>query len=108
MSNNKNISSESQAQAATIAKGTQKPGQSKEHTKLITAGIEKGIAQYKKQHKAKMRDQDKLRKKKDKQQTAQSVDATLEQPVSKSSAPLPWLLLIVSWLSFIAYSVIDL
>lgn len=39
---------ETQTEAMKIAKATQKPGQTKEQTKLIAQGIEKGIAQYKK------------------------------------------------------------
>ncbi|MFT6123552.1 MAG: hypothetical protein ACJASG_002086, partial [Oleiphilaceae bacterium] len=45
-----------QEEAMKIARGTQKTGQSKEHTKLIAQGIQKGIEQYKKQHKSKARD----------------------------------------------------
>ena len=37
--------------AMTIAKGIQKPNQTKEQTKLIAQGIQKGIAEYKKQQK---------------------------------------------------------
>lgn len=108
MSKNKNVSVQSQEQAMSIAKGTQKPGQSKEQTKLIAAGIEKGIAQYKKQHKAKMREQDKLRKKRDKS-NANKVDEGLpsgpERTVKQST--LPWILLAASWLGFIAYTLLN-
>jgi len=104
MSNNKQVSNESHNQAALIAKGTQKPGQNKEQTKLITAGIEKGIAQYKKQHKAKMREQDKLRKKRDKASTIQADDTEVDHaPKNNAQSKLPWLLLLVSWLGFAAY-----
>ncbi|MGL1959073.1 MAG: DUF2956 domain-containing protein [Colwellia sp.] len=108
MSKNKNISNESQAQAVLIASGTKKVGQTKEQTKLISAGIEKGIAQYKKQHKAKMREQDKLRKKRIKVSIADNEDTTSLQAQSpseykKSKGIIPWLLLMVSWLLFIGY-----
>ena len=43
-------------EAENIAKGTQRPGQTKEQTKLIAQGIQKGIELYKKQHKGKTRD----------------------------------------------------
>lgn len=43
---------ESQQEALKIAKATQKPAQTKEQTKLIAQGIEKGIALYKKQQKS--------------------------------------------------------
>lgn len=46
-----------------IAKATQKPAQTKEQTKLIAQGIEKGIALYKKQQKEKAREADKQKKK---------------------------------------------
>ena len=42
--------------AERVAKSIQKPGQSKDQTKLIAQGIEKGISEYKKQQKIKERD----------------------------------------------------
>jgi hypothetical protein len=57
------ISEETQAEATKIARSMQKPGQTKEQTKLVAQGIEKGIAEYKKQQKAKARERDKQRKK---------------------------------------------
>lgn len=109
MQKNKNISQASHQQASLIANGTQKKGQSKAQTKLIAAGIEKGIAQYKKQHKAKMREQDKLRKKRSTPElTAASHTSATELDTAKvkhQSAALPWLLLLVSWLGFLGYFV---
>jgi len=105
MAKNTKVSSQSHDQAMTIAKGTQKPGQSKDQTKLIAAGIEKGIAQHKKLHKAKMREQDKQRKKASKH-GATSVDESAELATPTSARPavyLPWLLLLVSWLGFALY-----
>ena len=43
------ISEKTKADALKVAKGIQKPGQTKEQTKLISQGIEKGIALYKQQ-----------------------------------------------------------
>ncbi|GIU31812.1 hypothetical protein TUM4433_23950 [Shewanella schlegeliana] len=43
----KSISNETKTEAMKVAKATQKPGQTKEQTKLIAQGIEKGIAEYK-------------------------------------------------------------
>jgi hypothetical protein len=43
------ISNDTQVQAMKVAKGTQKKALNKEQTKLIAQGIEKGIAEYKKQ-----------------------------------------------------------
>jgi len=99
----KNDQTDTQAKATTLAKGIQKNGQSKEQTKLIAAGIEKGIALYKKQHKAKMREQDKARNKKKKQtQIADEPEAqVIEQPSQRTW--LPWVLLAISWLGFGGY-----
>jgi hypothetical protein len=55
-------STETQQDALATAKAIQKPGQTKEQTRLIAQGIEKGITEYKKQHKAKSRERDKARK----------------------------------------------
>lgn len=108
------ISQQSHDQALATAKSIKKPGQSKEQTKLIAAGIEKGIADYKKQHKAKMRSQDKQRKKAQRNneqhsiQAQQSIDNndtqyTHSSPNSSLNIKLPWTLLILSWLGFITY-----
>ncbi|WP_438883914.1 DUF2956 family protein, partial [Bacillus cereus group sp. BC317] len=51
-------SPQTQQEAQAIAKASQKPGQTKEQTKLIAQGIEKGIALYKKQQKEKSRQAD--------------------------------------------------
>ena len=96
-----------------IAKATQKPGQTKEQTKLIAQGIEKGIAQYKKQHKEKARQADKAKKKAQKAKQAQHA-AALVQPKSETVTTieaqsktnmLPWALLALSWIGFIIYYV---
>lgn len=99
------VSPQSQDEALAVAKSTQKPGQTKAQTKLIAAGIEKGIAEYKKQHKAKLREQDKQRKK-EKRNKAKvlnaEVDVVDELPEQTSSIQwLPWGLLTVSWAIFI-------
>ena len=52
------ISAETKEEALKIAKATQKPEQTKEQTRLIAMGIQKGIDQYKKQQKTKARDLD--------------------------------------------------
>ena len=57
------VSKETQEEAMKIASSTKKPGQTKEQTRLVAQGIEKGIALYKKQQKAKARERDKERKK---------------------------------------------
>ncbi|MEF1187047.1 DUF2956 domain-containing protein [Vibrio sinaloensis] len=101
-------SQETQQEAMKIAKATQKPGQTKEQTKLIAQGIEKGIAQYKKQQKEKSRQADKARKKAQKAKRVELTDVEAELPMDSHSQPstptrLPWVLLALSWIGFIAY-----
>jgi hypothetical protein len=52
-----------QEEALKVARSIQKPGQTKEETKLVAQGIAKGIELYKKQQSAKGRERDKARKK---------------------------------------------
>ncbi|MGV3002466.1 DUF2956 domain-containing protein [Vibrio sp.] len=103
----KNISPETQQEALAVAKSTQKPGQTKEQTKLIAQGIEKGIALYKKQHKEKLREADKLRKKQSKNnhqyQTKSGVEPSTNDNPSSIQPILPWVLLILSWVGFATY-----
>lgn len=98
-------SDKSQQEASAIANGIKKPGQTKEQTKLVSQGIAKGIELYKKQQKAKSREQDKAAKKaaRDKlvAQSEQPLPTEVHTPANVSF--LPWLLLAVSWLGFIAY-----
>ncbi|MBE7213810.1 DUF2956 domain-containing protein [Shewanella benthica] len=101
----KNVSDETKNEAIKVAKATQKPGQTKEQTKLIAAGIEKGIAEYKKQHKNKARDRDKARKQdiKAKAKTAKTTESEISEVASKPHL-LPWGLLVISWIGFICFS----
>jgi hypothetical protein len=94
------ISKETQAEAVTIARASQKPGQTKEQTKLIARGIEKGISEYKKQHKIKARERDKLRKKelRAKNQEHEETPEIPSKPFSGWFIRLPWLLLVMSWI----------
>lgn len=103
-------SQETQQDAIKIANATQKPGQTKEQTKLIAQGIEKGIALYKKQQKEKARQADKakkkaLRAKRVDQESEEStqVDATEANKPASNNALLPWSLLILSWVGFAVY-----
>jgi hypothetical protein len=85
---NENVSkasSESQAVALKLAKGIQRPEQTKAQTKLIAHGIEKGITEYKKQQKVLARERDKHRKKE------------LKASLRDALVGLPWLLLAASW-----------
>ena len=100
------VSPQVQQEAMAIAKGTQRPGQTKEQTKLIVQGIEKGIAEYKKWEKQKSRERDRQRKKALNQKKLES-DATEVEPeqpsTKKGAAALPWILLVASWLVFITF-----
>ena len=80
---NNKISKEVEEQALKVAKATQKPKQTKEQTKLIAQGIEKGIAEYKKLAKSKQRDADKAKKKK-----APVIDAEPEINISNNKSNL--------------------
>ena len=86
-----------------IAKGTQRPGQTKEQTKLIAQGIQKGIEQYKKQQKAKARELDKNLKKSRKRLTEEHEDTITKVQVEVKHSLLPWVLLILSWVVFGCY-----
>ena len=98
------VSDKTKDDAMKIARATQRPGQTKEQTKLIAQGIKKGIDQYKKQQSVKARELDKRLKKSavTSLSNKSSTDNTLEPVVVKSNN-LPWVLLIISWLGFIAY-----
>ncbi len=101
------VSPEVEIQAMKIAKGTQKMGQTKEQTKLIAQGIEKGIAEYKKQHGKKTREIDKQRKVKVHAQVQTHEDektVTMEQvPNYNFIKLLPWTLLAMSWIGVAVY-----
>lgn len=97
------VSPELHDRAIKVAKGTQKSGQTKEQTKLIAQGIEKGIAEYKKQQSKKLREIDKQRKRKIKQPQNESNETVQEAPTNNPMKLLPWILLGLSWLGFAAY-----
>ena len=101
------VSDKTKDDAMKIARGTQRPGQTKEQTKLIAQGIQKGIDQYKKQQSVKARELDKRLKKAHISSISNkpSTDNTLE-PVAVKSNYLPWVLLVISWLGFAAYIVL--
>lgn len=101
-------SQEVQIEAMKIAKARQKPGQTKEQTKLIAQGIEKGIADYKKQQNKKARERDKFqklsKKKLDKQPVSDEDNlVNTSEKRLKSNNNFAWILLILSWLGFVCY-----
>jgi hypothetical protein len=100
------VSEQTVVDAMAIAKATQRPGQTKEQTKLIAQGIQKGIDLYKKQQKAKQREQDRLRKKQAKEKQSVQVNNDDQQAKSSTINWLPWTLLVISWIGFLIYFVI--
>jgi len=99
------ISEQTKDDAMKIARGTQKPGQTKEQTKLIAQGIQKGIEQYKKKNREKSRELDrKLKKASSRLLSEPSIgEAKLE---TVKSSKLPWILLAASWFCFLVYVVV--
>lgn len=90
-----------------IARGTQKPGQTKEQTKLIAQGIKKGIEIYKKQQSEKARELDKkLNKASASSASQETATSQVVEPVAVKANNLPWLLLALSWLGFVSYVVL--
>jgi hypothetical protein len=98
-------SPETQAEALKIARATQRPGQTKEQTKLIAQGIEKGIALYKKQQKERARELNRKLKKaaSQSQPSAEPEDQEIAEQIVYRQHWLPWLLLAVSWLGWGVY-----
>ncbi|NQZ23302.1 MAG: DUF2956 domain-containing protein [Colwellia sp.] len=101
-------SQEIQTEALKTAKSIQKPNQTKDQTKLIAQGIEKGIAEYKKQQSKKSRERDKAKKSllKEKNNLENEIINNAEKTSSESKiAPLlPWILLGLSWAVFFFYN----
>ena len=100
------ISPETRQEAMKIARANQKPGQTKEQTQLIAQGIQKGIDEYKKQLKARAREANRQKKLQARaqqspveQQETGAADALEIIEISRQH-PLPWLLLLISWLGF--------
>jgi hypothetical protein len=67
-----------QEEALAVARSIQKPGQTKEQTRLIAQGIAKGIEQYKRQQAAKSRERDKLRKRQPREKLSPQAEARTE------------------------------
>lgn len=102
-SKTRKVSPQTEDEAMKIARGTQRPGQTKEQTKLIAQGIQKGIDQYKKQYKVKARELDKQLKKTAQRGEDQTVKAEMTEIVRYRRNPLPWILLVLSWAGFVIF-----
>ena len=81
-----------------IARARQLPGQTKEQTRLIAQGIQKGIEQYKKQESQKARELDKrLKKARQTQSPQEGHQIQVVEKVVYKQHWLPWVLLAVTW-----------
>ncbi|AGH82492.1 hypothetical protein PCNPT3_12780 [Psychromonas sp. CNPT3] len=96
------VSVETETEALRLAKKSQKEGQTKEQTRLVAQGIQKGIAEYKKSAKSKLRQADKAKKKRQKT-TTDELPPTLNVPQKNTQARLAWALLALSWSFFVVY-----
>jgi len=101
-------SQQTQDDALKIARGTQRPAQTKEQTRLIAQGIQKGIDLYKKQQKEKARDLNRKLKKisSQKEQSIESDDHEIQEIIVYRLHWLPWLLLGLTWLGVGIYFLI--
>lgn len=102
------VSIETREQSLKLAKAIQRSGQTKEQTKLIAQGIQKGIDLYKKQQKIKARELDKKLKKASSQLEAglhnqNASKNEIEQKVVYQKSMLPWVLLIITWCGILGY-----
>ena len=107
-SGKKSMSEETREEGMRIAQSTQRPGQTKEQTKLIAQGIQRGIDLYKKQHKAKARDLDRRLRRAERGETHELPAQVTDDPDEGAGPPrartlLPWLLLALTWLGIGAY-----
>jgi hypothetical protein len=94
----------SHEEAQRVALGTQRPGQTKEQTKLIAQGIQKGIEQYKKQQNARARELDKkIKKARRLAASPETHEIETQEKVIYRQHWLPWVLLILSWLAVGVY-----
>ena len=101
------VSAETKDDAMKIARATQRPGQTKEQTRLIAQGIQKGIDQYKKQQKAKARELDKnLKKVKRQVSVPEEVETEVREVIVYRQKWLPWGVLAASWAGMAAYLLI--
>ncbi len=98
-------SPQTQEEALKLAKATQRPAQTKEQTKLIAQGIQKGIDLYKKQQKEKTRELNKRVKKatKQKEESGDTDDSDVEEIIVNRQHWLPWALLTLTWLGMGIY-----
>ncbi|MBE0471927.1 MAG: DUF2956 domain-containing protein [Methyloprofundus sp.] len=109
-SKNTQASPQTQEESLKMAKATQRPGQTKEQTKLIAQGIQKGIELYKKQQKERARELNRKLKKVSGQlnqlNESEAEEGQIYQQYIYRQHWLPWFLLLVSWLGFAAFALL--
>lgn len=98
------ISPEVVAESMRIAKANQVPGQTKEQTQLIAQGIQKGIAEYKRNQKARQRAANKAKKQELRQRGVNVESDEIDSEEESTAVPsqrygywLPWFLLLMTW-----------
>ena len=101
-------SQQTQDDALKIARGNQRPAQTKEQTRLIAQGIQNGIDLYKKQQKEKARDLNRKLKKisSQKEQSIEPDDLEIQESIVYRQHWLPWLLLLLTWLGVGIYFIV--
>ena len=92
-----------------IARGIQRPAQTKEQTKLIAQGIQKGIDLYKKQQKEKARALNRKLKRVSRQQdqSVETDDYEVHEMIIYRQHWLPWLLLGLTWMGVGVYFLVS-
>lgn len=98
-------SPQTQEEALKVAKSIQRPAQTKEQTKLIAQGIQKGIDLYKKQQKEKARELNRKLKKisNQKEHSNESDEHEIHEHIVYRQHWLPWVLLLITWLGIGIY-----
>lgn len=87
------------SEALKIAASQKIEGQTKEQTKLIARGIQKGIEQYLRKKSEQSRELDKRAKKlKNLESSIEHVEVVETEKVVYRRAWLPWSLLLISWI----------
>lgn len=88
---------EIQAEAMRIARSRQLPGQTKEQTRIIAQGIQKGIEQYRREESSKARELDKRRKKAQQQVLKPRPEVEVGERIVYRQHWVPWVLLLLTW-----------
>ena len=95
-------------EALKIANAQHVEGQTKEQTRLIAKGIQRGMEQYLRQQSERARELDKRAKRvkrlAEAAKESSDPDVSIEPNVRPKTARLPWILLVMSWSFFLLYA----